>query len=352
MKLKYLFLLTALLIFSCQNSTEEVSSLVSNIEIEGYKQLVGKEVKAFGEGCFRQIEVIDSVVVLLDPCSEKQFQLYSLSGSPINSFGRDGDGPNEFKLPSIKYEEGDGIWVHDINKNRFKYFDRENILTGEGYPTEEVLIPPGLLDDSNLIKFADSVFLGANNTEGKGNFFFFNTQTEVKDWSPFHPKVTNEPIEKKRPTLYEGKLVFEPQKRLLVKAYQFFNQLSIYNMEGELQKDIIFGDALDPDFSQPSKWFVPDEAVYAFLDVKVTGEAIYGLYSGLHQNEYVTEEGYPKSGLNKSYLYIVNWDGELLKAYELDKYLRSFDLDMNNFIYGLAEDDSLGVKKVYKFDLK
>tara|TARA_R100000005_G_C4984941_1_gene193535 strand:- start:784 stop:930 length:147 start_codon:yes stop_codon:yes gene_type:complete len=48
----------------------------------------------------------------------------------------------------------------------------------------------------------------------------------------------------------------------------------------------------------------------------------------------------------------VNWDGELIKAYELDKYLRSFDLDKNNSIYGIAEDDSLGVKKVYKFDLK
>ena len=135
-----------MLVLSCSNSPEEApypeiggspAQLVEELRIDGNREDL---VPIFA------VAVSDGGTIALIQSQDGAIRLFSSAGEPMGSFGRTGDGPGEFRLPSGIGWQGDTVWVLDLRTPRVTYVARDlSRARTEGFPQAPVDEDGGIL---------------------------------------------------------------------------------------------------------------------------------------------------------------------------------------------------------------
>ncbi|MCH7412815.1 TolB-like 6-bladed beta-propeller domain-containing protein [Belliella sp. R4-6] len=307
---------------------------------------------------FSEFAVVGSNLILLDRSQSEIFQVYSTSNfEKLGSFGKEGDGPEDFSLPKFVKNsvsgKSDEFWIFDPNKKRFQKIKVDKNLAS-GYSLQEnIIMDPKILGSFDINIMPSGKIIGKNPIEGKGSFYLFDPETRELTWQEFHPKIPEESLFKKSKSFVYNSLILHNEKnKKIAQAMYYFNQVHIYDENANLEKTFTLGDLITPDLSEESRSFIPPSILNNFVDLKATDAHIYALYIGLKQSELrenPVENFY-------STVYKLDWNGNLIETYKLELLLNLIALDpLNNKIYGLHFKSDKGsferVPEIYQYNV-
>ena len=264
----------------------------------------------------RKVMVQDDYVIVGDSRGDTLVRVFDTTGRHLGSLGRNGRGPGEFTtvwwmtqgLPS-----NPGIWFFDIGNQRLVHHDfseyPENIVDGDPLSIQ--------INHEGFVAFIewldDRSFIGAGRI-GEGRFAVFNTEGSSDRAIGSLPDFRSDAPTGVRQQGYTGYVVRHPTEPLLVEVTRYADRLVIYDFDGTVLHTARTTDPFEPDEymrilmdEQPAR----GEALvarYGFLDVTANDEVIYALFSGRND----ATSNYSRS------VYAFDWEGNFLKAYELD----------------------------------
>ncbi len=348
--IKGFLIISMIVIVSCTLQPEE------RILQPSFDKILHGELLNIKADCINQLRIYDTVLlcVMNERCSEKAIHLYSLNSLELLvEFGRKGNGPEEFNLPMLmpsgSYPDGvsDSLsfWIQDINHKRLKLFRLPDVLKGKYLPFKTLFIEPALLDGYDLNFISKNKVIGEDHQMGKGLFFTYDLESEDKIWIDYFPEPQYTFMPKKKiPLIYAVRIGYNKALQSTVIAYRFFNRLGFYDKSNQLISNIIIGDPVTQDFSQKSLYFVPGNVKTYFFGLYVMPKYIYALMHDATQQQTIEN---PDSVKTK--VVILDWDGKLISAFRLDRFIISFTIDeKNQCLYGVSNTKD-GFSKVYKY---
>jgi hypothetical protein len=227
--------------------------------------------------------------------------------------GHFGKGPGELtaaRSVTGDYSDRNVFWVYDNQLQRLtKYSLRfcmsfESITLSSGLPSA-----PFWISDSNLISAGLTLTEGRFGLyDGKGDL-----QRSIGAIPPGRPEGIPVPVYSES---YQGTTKLKPDGSLFVAARNYADQLDIYDTKGLLVKHLVGPMGFSPKFQVGNSGGTPvmvlksSESRYGYLDVAVTDQSIYALFSGKKMNE-----DSPYYGL---YVHVFNWSGNLMASYKLE----------------------------------
>lgn len=357
LKIKFI-LWASILLFICFSCSEKKINEIEPIGSTKVTQLKAEKVKKIEEDNeFSELAVVGKNLILLDRSQSEIFQVYSTSNfEKLGSFGKEGDGPDDFSLPKFVKnsvsEKSDEFWIFDPNKKRFQNIKVNKNLTSGYSLKENIIMDPKILGSFDINIMPSGKIIGKNPIEGKGSFYLFDPETREIFWQEFHPKIPDESLFKKsKAFVYNSLLLHNEKNKKIAQAMYYFNQVHIYDENANLEKTFTVGDLITPDLSEESRSFIPPSLLNSFVDLKATDTYIYALYTGLKQSELrETEENF------YSTIYKLDWNGNLIETYKLELLLNLITLDpLNNKIYGLHFKSDKGsferVPEIYQYNV-
>jgi len=306
--------------------------------------------------CINQLRVYDTVLLCImnQRCCEKAVQLFSIKRhTRIACFGKKGNGPGEFYLPILmpsgSYPDGIAndlsFWIQDVNHKKFKLFQLQEVMKGNYLPEKTIFIEPGLLDGYELNFINKEKVMGEDHQMGKGLYFSYDFSTKERKWVDYFPRPDNTFIPKEKiPIIYTVRIRYNKTLQTTVVAYRFFNRIGFYDNSNRLISNIIIGDPVIPNFSQKTRFFVPDNVKTYFISLYLTEKYVYGLMADATQEKILEEPG-----AIKSKVIILDWKGNLIKALRLDKSINGFTIDeKNQMLYGVVSTQE-GFSYIYSY---
>jgi hypothetical protein len=119
--------------------------------------------------------------------------------------------------------------------------------------------------------------------------------------------------------------IHEKRHRLAI-AMRFYNVIHIFDMDGNLQKTISFGKKTEPEINYKLEMVDSDHSVSCFTDIYGTNDRIFALWKGGKRQE-----------KKNSVLFELDWDGNLIRTFRLDREIACIAIDQTNRdIYGVA----------------
>lgn len=286
------------------------------------------------------IVLLDDRVVVQDAYGASTVRVFSGDGGLIASNGRRGAGPGEFVDPVDAFARAGRpgeFWVFDARGARLTPF---TLAPQDGRvrlerASDPVRLDPGLvveaprwLDDSTLVALDPML------APGDRRFALFGVDG-VRRRSVGEPPPGSTKI---RPFIrqqaYGGKLAVHPREPLFVLASRFAGRMEVFGSDGVLRTRLAVPDAFEPDFTP-----APDgvnmkrghEFRDGYVDVAVSPDRIYGLFSGLPDR---------KDGANYGRaVHVFDWSGRLLGVLPLDGPAFRIAVDgMDRQLYALRHD--------------
>lgn len=357
LKNKYISLTSILLsiCFSCSEKNTNKNESTDPTKVTQLKAEKIKEIEKDNE--FSEFAVVGKNLILLDRSQSEIFQVYSTSNfEKLGSFGKEGDGPDDFSLPKFVKnsvsEKSNEFWIFDPNKKRFQKIKVDKSLNSGFSIEENIIMDPKILGSFDINIMPSGKIIGKNPIEGKGSFYMFDPETREMIWQEFHPEIPDESLFKKsKAFVYNSLLLHNEKNKKIAQAMYYFNQVHIYDENANLEKTFTLGDLITPDLSEESRSFIPPSLLNCFVDLKATDIHIYALYTGLKQSELrETDENF------YSTVYKLDWNGNLIETYKLELLLNLIALDpLNNKIYGLHFKNDKGsferVPEIYQYSV-
>jgi hypothetical protein len=346
-KIRKIHLIILTLIFSCQSKSIEPEEIII-LEDQISKILEGQKLQCIDSlNSYVDIRFFQKYLLLTDRNRENHFDLYEISNSckELLKFAKRGDGPDEFGMPfpinssmeNIKQGEGFSFKLFDVNLKKIS----EVQFINSTKPKTEVLtnqkMDPLLVGGFEINVLNSGNLIGKNHMEGKGNLFFFNPENREIKWVDFYPETENEPLPDKKALAYESFIDISENHGVIVQAMRFFNRINFYSFSGKLQKSITLGKPIEPDFSQDTKFFVPENVNFFFKGIVCGREYIFGLIDLPTENE------------TPNFI-ILDYDGKFINGYQLDKEIIKFAIDEDNSIfYGTYYNPEKDGAEIYSY---
>jgi len=289
------------------------------------------------------IEVVGEYLVLVDRRADQPIHiLRPASRELIRSLGGEGDGPGEYRaLRSVTPVPGSGteFWAYDIAKARLTHIDladEETLarpweaelltletparVTGIEWAADNSVIAAGFFDAGRLGLFAsDGKMLGA-----------------VGDLPAHAEQETPATVLQHA---YMGTLKAHPDRSQLVIALRHASWIEIRDADGALitRTDLpieSFGPKFDVADTEKGPMMRSDETLrFGYIDVAVTSEHIYGLYSGR------TRAGNRGSANFGDQIHVFDWSGTLADVIEVQRDLIAIAVDADaGTLYGVSHD--------------
>lgn len=347
--IQFLLILFSIGLVSCNERTTQYEEIIEDKPISNL--LVGERLHCTENlNSFVDIKFFDNYLLLTDRVREYHFHLYYVSDScrKILEFGKRGDGPEEFGMPmvisssmkSLPGENGFLFSVYDVNSRKFS----EVKFLNSSEPNAEVLsnqrFDPLLIGAFELIQLNDGRVIGKNHMAGKGNFFFFHPESRDFIWNDFYPVLEKKPIPDKEALAYDSYIDFSENHNMIVVAMRFFNRINFHKSDGELVKSVIFGNPVEPDFSVQTKFLVPETVKFYFNGIVCGNNYVYGLINSTHT----------KTKQESSELIVMDYNGNFINGYHLDKPLNKFAVDeKNNSVYGIYYNPEIEGVEIFKY---
>jgi hypothetical protein len=254
------------------------------------------------------------------------------TGEVALRFGRNGQGPNEFRGPDWLFTESHEppeVWVYDYQNRRLSLLDleappdsviRNRIRLETGAHVEELAVLEGSMIAGGF--YADATLLlldqrGSVRSRIVGEPPF----AEVKGLTPAG-----------RMYLNENRVAFDPLRERVVIAYQMVSRIDFFTSAG-----VRYGSVVGPRQIHIPMYQVTDEGGFfweseteaAYISVDASQEFVYALFDGSS----IDEPTHPRL------VHVFRWDGSFAGELTLDRDATSIAVDHSGLvIYGAVDE--------------
>lgn len=313
---------------SNENKQDEMEFLQCEI-LDIPDMLIGSPVGILKDGCN---------LIVLDYKQDSFFHTIDLMNKRyVGMFGVKGQGPNEFIHPTSMKNLGNGTFsCFDGVKRELKIILPN--LTDIGKSQVVKLLKNNNFMTFDIVPVSDSLFIQNGETNG-AMFTLIDRKGAILSMSDEYPfKDETEKIipARFRAMAYQGTLRVNPNNYF---AYAITNakQIHLYKVENKRIKKI--GEIIDgygyykPDMSREGAYHVAHLGEYpkCYLDLSVTNDYVYALYSGRSFEEY------KMAAYEGETIFVYDWTGKLVKMYRLNIPITKFCVDeVEKVIYATA----------------
>lgn len=251
------------------------------------------------------------------------------TGEVVSRFGRDGEGPGEFKdarwvLPVSEHPPQ--AWLYDFTNRRFSLVEVNDV--GEARILEEMRINVGDIEGlvwsgGRLVAnglFADHTLAHVDRMG--------NPLSRVVVPPPFTEREIGHPVG--RMQLNRSYLAADPVGRRIAIVYQFGNRIDILSPAGKL-----FGSVDGPRRTaaryrvENDHFFWEEDNVMAYHGAAASVNYIYALFCGCRMG----------GDRPMSRVHVFRWNGDFVAELQLDRPLRSFSVTPDDaLLYGAFDD--------------
>jgi hypothetical protein len=275
-----------------------------------------------------QIAVVNDRIALVDGFAERPIHVLAASGEYVAGLGRLGEGPGEFEGPRTleASSDGEGFWVFDAALSRLTLVepDRWDAIPASARVTLSIH-GPALV--TGLVRTAEDGFLAAG-FFGEGRLGHYGADGRYEGASgPIPTSEIDAPPEVLQHA-YRGTLKADPAGERLVFANRHAGFLEVYSAAGESLRRIDGPFDFDPVFEvrvgeRGPSMASGDRLRFGYVDVAVTDERIYALFSGR------TRAGHRGDALYGRSVHVFDWEGRLHTVLNLDTDAMAIAVDSN-----------------------
>lgn len=284
-KIKLVFFALFFALFSCKLEKSEVIKVTpSGIAHLSFEKIQLKE-------CLhpQRMAVVDSMLVIQDMTTTTSplFHVYSLKDySYCYSFGKKGQGPQEFIMPILQKNGSDtsSLLIYDFSNRKiakYKLTHKEASLINElklsniSYEDTEKFVFVG--DD----KYAGVPF------NGKGSLFLYDLKRDIISYTQFYPRNREKISEKCIPYYYDSQITTDGNT--IISAMLLFPQINFFTKDGKYIKSITFSkdynSFLSVDACKKGKTYTTN-TVFCYLDICSHFNTNYALYFQNNESYY------------------------------------------------------------------
>jgi hypothetical protein len=264
-----------------------------------------------------QIAVSNGRIVLVDGFAERPIHVLDAAGRYLAGLGGSGEGPGEFEGPRAvePAEDGQGFWVFDAALSRLTLVepDRWAAIPASDRVTLSIHTPAMV---TNLVRRPEEGFLAVG-FFGDGRLGHFTGDGEYEGASGAIPGSSVEAPPEVLQHAYRGTLKADPSRTRLVLANRHAGFLEVFTSDGELVRRIDGPFPFEPVFEvkmgeQGPSLATGEDLRFGYVDVAVTSERIYALFSGR------TRAGHPGEAIYGRDVHVFDWEGTLRSVLHLD----------------------------------
>lgn len=294
------------------------------------------------------LEIVGEYLVLVDRRADHPIHVLDAgSGELVRSFGREGDGPGEYRaLRSVSAVPGSGsaFWAFDMRQSRLTYVDLadeaalERPWEADMVKLESTASVTGVEVDQDRNVVASGLF-----AEGRLALFAPDGRMlEAVGALTMSPEV--EAPASVLQHAYMGKMEAHPDRTRLAIGLRHASRIEIRGTDGSLiamTESAVepFEPRFDTADTERGPVMRTDETLrFGYVDVAVTPSRIYGLYSGR------TRAGNPGSANFGDQVHVFAWTGELLEVIKLDEDLIALAVEADgSTMYGVVHEPAPAV---------
>ena len=282
-------------------------------------------------GWIVEIGLAGDRVVALDAMLEPSVHVVDLeTPGRLGSYGRQGDGPGEFKDPEQVVigaaESPDEVWILDGIHQRLTRLSLPEIEAGAEVNPETVPLNGPIA--GALVRASDGMwFAGGWITEGRIGRYHADRSYD-RTILGFPPDVAEAPGTT-LPQAYESWVVADPEGGRLAAATLLGGLLEIFDRDGVPIARAAVPDPFEPAWAQGQSssgrgvMAVSPETRYGFTDLAATRRYLYGVFSGRR----VDEDG-PVWASREVQVY--TWDGAFVRTLRLDRAAEAIAIDASD----------------------
>jgi hypothetical protein len=325
----FYFLLFSLLVFGCKkadpDSTIEKDKTYTFQKWPKTVQLASKSTESFEENLYfpTSINAIGKYLVFTERAGTAKIKIFSLDDySYITSYGKEGQGPNEFvAISGIIQDEGKNqpyLTFYDWGKKLILKHNIDRLANDQDdpAPVKQYVLPPDMIQ-AHKVFFSpiDSTITGFGGVN-KGKLFNYNIASDTLEaTTPFIPRISYSAEQYKLGKLYRGPVALNPINEKIAVASRLFSQLEIYDYELNLLKATRLGKAIDIETRKPdSKMEVQpsSDSKLKYTNIDFNEENIFLYYENRTLQE--MNEGV----CHNSEIHTYNWEGNPEVRYQLE----------------------------------
>lgn len=286
----------------------------------------------------QDVAIVDEYLVIIDASMEAA-QVYNRSdGKYVKTLGRHGKGPGEFA----------GVWSINkdyINPNAFWIFDFDLFrltkwLVGSEFPEIIITLQKGM--PYNPVVIGDSLVISPGFSLTEGRFAIYDTSGKlIREIGPVPEGGAAKVPVWIHLEAYQGTLKIKPDRSKLVMGTRYADQIEIYDPDGVLITKVSGPLNSIPIYEVHSVGDKPvmainrDKTYFGYLDLDVTNDLIYALYSGRLPPKYPGRANFGE------YIHIYDWNGNLVRIHKLDNDVIEIAVDESGEkLYALRHDPS------------
>jgi len=347
-----LFLIISLIIFTgCSDKSKKYNYINYKIlkrpdnTVKLHSIVVNKyEIYATG-----YIALINNYLLLIDYKADEIIKIHDLkSNKLLKSFGRLGQGPNEFIgasdiIPS--QTDKNMFWIYDISTRKLKKYNLNTVLNDNYYPEKIINIKGVNGTPRHLIIAPNNEILGIG--------FFLKSRIEIYNMSGDFIRgvgkipviLENERFASQHSHGFTGKFIFKNKSKEIFIATRHGAIVEKYNIGNGKLISTFYG----PDLFFPEYKIVPAGQYYTMTYNKKTRfgyidicyneklDRIFLLYSG--------EYKYNKKNKHANFsniVYVLDNKGTIIEEIELDKEIHQMTIsDDGSTLFGISENEIL-----------
>lgn len=295
----------------------------------------------------RRMAVVGDRLVLLDRSAPMVHVFRAPTGERIGSFGREGDGPGEFRFPATIHTDvavPGAFWIFDSSLNRLTRFRftrpdslprMEDVASFQG--TSGFYFQSVWLSDTTVL--ASGIYLNHPGirllvTDRSGR------PRRTIGTLPEHPGGAAIPTSVLQHA-YEARFAVRPDRTLIAVGTRHADRLEIYRTDGTLVRQITGKPGFIPRFEVSRRAGGPsmatgDDLRIGYLDLAATHRHIFALFSGNTRGEM---RGRTYTGKE---VHVFDWTGERVTTLALNERAHSIAVDTAapGYLYVARDDPS------------
>ena len=273
-----------------------------------------------------QIAVANARIALVDGFAERPVHILDFKGHYVAGLGSNGEGPGEFEWPRAvePSADGEGFWVFDNVLSRLTLVepDRWDVIPASARVTIPIRAPAMVM---GLVRRPGAGYV-ATGFFGEGRLARFDGEGTYEEASGAIPESVIEAPAEVRQHAYRGTLKADPAGERLVLANRHAGFLEVFTADGEPLRRITGPHEFEPPIRIKAGENGPsfasgDDLRFAYMDVALTDDRIYALFSGR------TRGGHPDAATYGRTVHVFDWHGELLEVLSLDADVMAIALD-------------------------
>jgi hypothetical protein len=305
--------------FSCKNEPnppviKNDGKLLTYSEFPIHKSLKGQKVGPVDyfmrpERCVFS----ENVLIVFDSKNEVLFHVMDDDYKMKDGFGKRGDGPNEYKeMPKTwnhHFMQLGGVFSYFYGQNKIckQYLNEQGVILKDSTTCYEL---PSIFYNVQKVFVVGNEIMVGNGGMKQGKLYFFNPLTKgdivITD---FYPKTNQDINDEFKMYNFLGYLASDVNKDKIIFVNTYFNQIELYNLNGELIREVRRGESIDDDVAGGG------QKHFYYYSVQMTDKYIYALYLG-EENKNIVKSAL---GWLKSKVHIFTLEGHPVAELQLDR---------------------------------